>query len=393
MIEVTEKNDLAQRTRGRSARTWVPMDVTGALTPLQEIEAERNALALPSIEMHMDVADAEFTIKEAQRDKTRDLSMEEIDQERIIIDMKAANERYKLSVKHATTEYTLAVQNYEAKIKENLMGVKEYAALVEREALAASLDEAILAVDKEALRLAKTEAEIFKEYLARAMVESDIAKAKVDVAKANVRALEADLAAGEAEIKLVDAEIKEFMAVAEKASLQADVARIFAEIMTKELSTTKLAVGRAEIVAGYGYVQSKLDDMVRQYDLRVLMEQLKAEAETTMAEETSLLVAAELDYELLKERDADLDLQVQTYNREQTELTLSYEATLKKMLVAAHANMNAAKNRGTHDKETAQTASAALVSAAQIYTYLHQLRGAFTFDHRKTTSTEVISGK
>ena len=391
MIEAVEKQGLDKRTRDRSALTWRTMNFGGVLNPLLDMEAEHDSLGSPIVESYMGVVDAEFTIKEGQRDKTHQLSLDELDQTRVIADKKATTERAKLAIHHATTEYTLSVQIYEAKVKANLMSVKEYAALVEREALIASREEAALALDKEALHLVKVEAEIFKEYLAKAQVEADIAKAQVDVAKANVRALEADLAAGEAEIKLVEAQTKVYIMAAEKATLQADVAMIFAEIMTKQLSTVKLDVGKAEIVAGFRWIQTKLDDMLALYDIRVLMERMKADAEAAMQEENKLLVAAEEAYELLKKRDIDLDLNTVEYNIARTGINITHEQALKELAVNIRKSLSDTRTMVSMSKDSKQTFAQALVNAAQRYVHKNMVRITSSQDTRKVTSDETIS--
>jgi hypothetical protein len=152
------------------------------------LEEEHDTLAMPIIESFIDISDELYTIKEYQRNRTTQMSQEEITQDQLIADLKAATGRAKIAIQHETSVYLLAVQVYDAKVKSNLMAVKEYAALVERVALAAERDMAGLAIDKEALHLYKTEAQIYEEYINQAQVEADIAKAQVEVAKANGRA-------------------------------------------------------------------------------------------------------------------------------------------------------------------------------------------------------------
>jgi hypothetical protein len=391
MIEAVEKNSLDKRTRARNNLVWNTTNIAGVFDSILPFASERDILASALIESYIDVSGEEFIVKEGQRDKTHQVSMDEVDQSRVIADMKAVTERAKLAIHHTTTLYTLAVQEYESRAKARLMDVKEYAALVERVALAAARSEAGLAVDKEALRLVKIEAEIFKEYLARAMVEADIAKGKVDVAKANVRAVEADISAGEAEIKLIQAQTKQYMVVAEKATLQADVAMVLAEIMTKQLSAIKLDVGKAEIAAGFGYIQTKLDDMLALYDIRVMVEQLKADAETAMLGENRLLVAAEEAYESLKQRDIDIDLEVMEYNRAQTTQNLAQEQALKEISVAIRKSLSDYKRMVAEQKDAKATWAQELLSVAQKYVHKNSTRVTASTLRSVSTSAETIA--
>jgi len=129
-----------------------------------------------------------------------------------------------------------------------------------------------LAVAKEDLHQKQVNASIYYEYIQKTMVEADIAKSQVEVAKAHIRATIAGIEAGEADIRVITAQIEQYMAQAEKAGLQADVAMIFADILVKKLSVVKLGIGQAEIAAGFGYIQSKLDDTLALYDTQKLIE-------------------------------------------------------------------------------------------------------------------------
>ena len=386
-MDTIEKQELATRTRERNALTWLSLDYGGIMAPLVRMEADLDALAAPSIENFLAISDETWGIKEDQRDKTVELSQAEVDQDRLIAEAKAATGRAKIAIERAADEYVLAAKIYDAKVKGLIMGAKEYAALVEQEQLAVEESRTGLAIDKEALRLKKVKADTYLEEIARAQVEADIAKAQVEVAKAHVRAALAGIQAGEAEIKLIEAQTQVFIAEAEKATLQADVASIFAEIMTKQLSATKLAVGRAEIAAGYNYIQSKLDDALAQYETKELIEAMRTESEVARKIEIDLILAVEKaaqDLKLIQEEHARLAF---THEVNATQDNIAQEESLRNQLVVAKKALNAARTALVVQRESAQSAAAELVSKAQ--------QGARNKQHTAwswTTSIEHISG-
>jgi hypothetical protein len=365
-MDTVEKQELATRTRERSVLSRFPLDYGGVMAPLVSMEADLDTLAGAGIENFMAISDDTWGIKEQQRDRGIEVSQQEVDQDVAIAEAKLATGRAKIAIERAADEYTLAARVYDAKVKGLIMGAKEYAALVEQVQLMVDEERAGLAVDKEALRLAEVTAKIYLQTIEQAQVEADIAKAQVEVAKAHVRAAMAGIEAGEAEIKLIVAQTEVYVAEAEKATLQADVANIFAEILTKQLSETKLGVGRAEIAAAYTYIQSKLDDTLALYETKGLIEALRTESEVARNEETALYLAVEkaaADLKTLQEQYARLAF---THEEAATVANLAEEESLRNALVAARKALNKARTDVFVAKESAQNNAAAMVSGAQI---------------------------
>lgn len=286
-MDAIEKSQLNDRTRQRNDSLWIALDWGGLMTPLATQQATLDSLARPGIESFMAISDENWGIKEFQRDRTYELNQFEVTQDRQIADDKVATGRAKLTIQRAMDEYTLAVKIYDAKVKALLMGAREYAAQVELEQLAAEKSRAILAVAKEGLHQKQVNASIYYEWIQRQMVEADIAKNKVEVAKAHVKAIMADIEAGEADIKVITAQIEQYVAEADKAQLQASVAMLYAEILLKKLSAVRLDIGQKEIAAGFGYIQSKLDDALTQLATQKIEETLKAEYAVAALAETN----------------------------------------------------------------------------------------------------------
>jgi hypothetical protein len=365
-MDTVEKQELAMRTRERSGLSRFSLDYGGVMAPLVRMEADLDLLARADIENFMAISDDTWGIKEQQRDRGIEVSQQEVDQDVAMAEAKLATGRAKIAIERTADEYTLAARVYDAKVKGLIMGAKEYAALVEQVQLLVDEERAGLAVDKEALRLVEVTAKIYLQTIEQAQVEADIAEAQVKVAKAHVRAAMANIEAGEAEIKLIVAQTEVYVAEADKATLQADVANIFAEILTKQLSETKLGVGRAEIAAEYAYIQSKLDDTLAQYETKELIEALRTETEVARNNETALYLAVEkaaADLKILQEQYARLAL---THEEAATAANLAQEESLRNALVVARKALNKARTDVFVAKETAQSSAAAMVSDAQI---------------------------
>lgn len=386
MDENIEKQNLSQRTRDRNTLTWMSLDFGGLLAPLRELELEHDTLAAPVVFSDMDIVDQQFAIKEYQRNRDFQITQDGLAQDYRIAEMKVSTGRAKLAIQHTTSEHTLAVQYYDAKVKSMLMAVREYAALAEREALLAERAQAGLAIDKEALHLATVEKDQYLEYIARAMVDSEIAKYQVEVAKANVRAAEAGIAAGEAEIKLINAQTEQYMVVAEKATLQADVALILAEVMTKKLATTKLAVGQEEISHGYGYIQSKLDDMVALYDLKILIERIKADTEAQILTQVITLSGAEVQGQQAKVTVAGFEQRVLEADSGATSAALGRMDGAHGKVVAAREAVSDARANNAIRRESGQTNAEAVISSAQTAVYGHMTRN----ENRSEISSKIL---
>jgi hypothetical protein len=387
-MDTIEKQELAGRTRERNSLTWLSLDFGGLMAPLLTLETDLDVMAAPSIENCLAVSDEAWGIKEYQRDKTVELAQAEVDQELVIADAKAATGRAKIAIEMTTDEYVLAAKFYDAKVKSLIMGAKEYAALVDLEQLAVEEQRAYLAIDKEALRLVKIQADIYMETIQQAQVEAEIARAQVDVAKAHVRAAMSEIEAGKAEIELIEAEIQEYVAEAEKATLKADVAMILAEIMTKRLSTVKLDVGRKEILADYTYFQTKLDDALTLADIHKAIEDVRTESEVAIKEEVDLLLAVEKAEADLRNLEADYARLVFAYEEGQTEANIQEEAALKHSLVMARQRLSDAQLQLSINRDAKHTWAQTWLNTAHKWVHKHSQHGVTSYE----TNYEFISG-
>lgn len=387
-MEALDKQSLDIRTRQRAALTWLTMDFGGVMAPLADMQSELDALALPGIGSYMDINDEAWGIKEAQRDRTVELSQVEVDQDAAIAAAKVAAGRQKIAIERVADEYTLSAKIYDVSVRGLLMAARELAGLVEQEALAAEAAKAAVDVDKEGVRQTQIAVKIQIEAIEAAQVAADIAKAQVDVAKAHVRAIMAEIEAGKAAVEVVETQVQVAMAEAEKAKLQADVAMIFSEIVTHQLTAVKVGAERAEINAGYAIINSRIGDAVALYNAKAFVEDLKASAEMAVLGEVAAYQAARQAGETLRAAEAAVTVALANYEAGAAAGELAAEAGLKAALVAARNALADTRSMQSTSRDNAQTAANSVINAAHIGTY-----HLSTVDNTSLThETEYISG-
>lgn len=368
-MDTVEKIQLRERTLARNASAWVVLDWGGLLDPLADPQNVLNGLGQGSIGTHLAVSDENWGIKEYQRDRSYELDQVGIQQDRTLADAKVALGREQLSIRIVTDNYILAVKVFDSKVRILLMGAKEFAAAVEREQLLVAKQRAGLAVDKEVLHQAEVQARIYYEFIARAMVEADIAKGQVDVAKAQVRAIMADIAAGEADIKVIMAQIEQSMAQAEKTELQARIATLFAEVLTKKLSAVKLDVGQKEIAAGFGYIQSRLSDALAVLEIKKAEEVLQVDYANAALTETNLIFPDEKASEDLRKQEVADAREVFTFTEGATNQNIKDEAALKDLVVNAKEALSDQHLAVAEAKDNQATWAQQLVNTAEKFVH------------------------
>lgn len=408
-MESTDKIELLSRTRQRNMALRWPLDWGGILLPLVEKQRLMNELSTASVENYIAISEETWGIKEHQRDMTIAISQAEIDQDRQNAEAKVATGRKKLAIQRTTDEYVLSAKIRDAVVKRFIMAAKEYAGMVEQEQLAVEVDRAALAVTKEEVRQDEINAKIYYEQIQHAQVEADLAKAQVDVAKAHVRAALAGIEVGQAEIEVIEAEIQKFMSEAEKNELRANVAMVYAEIMTKKLSEIRLQVGQKEIENGFVFIQSRLNDILTLFDVRKDTEAIRQFTEEELLEELGLTYIAERYKEDAKIREIlyghnTADIRWQLMSKSTGEPWKPYvegddvgnyfdgDITIKgqeMVLLEGKTELLKEKVETDNEKRDKQTWAEVLVNAAQEHTYMNRK------DSRTVVSSSVerISGK
>jgi hypothetical protein len=378
------QQELRERTRERNRTIFHrPLDYLNALAPLRKEAEVLNSLGMPMIEGYMAATDEFFFVKDYQQEVEGDLEYRKLENQQRIADAGAATERAKLALKLAAEEYIQAARLYDARVQALIMAAREYAAKVEREQIEIERLRSILAVEKQETRLKEINAEIYLEYVRRMEVEVDIARAKLDVAKANTRAVMADIQAGEAELEIVEADLQEAMVLAEKATLQADVAAIYAEIITKKLSQIRLDVSRAEIEAGFRYVQSKLNDLLGIWDIRTRIVNLRTQNEQQIYDEAMQLLAVEEEATDLKKLAQSFDEEYLTIKAGETATELAKEQQLLDERLTARKDLMEQKNSATMDLDDLAAWAKEIANSAQCSVYQNRTSQNFVFQDMK----------
>jgi hypothetical protein len=310
---------LRDRTLARNASLWVNWDVGGIATGLVGLENLINRVSRDMVRSDLSIMDGEAAFQAAQRDKLHNLEMEEVETNQLIARGKYETRMQVLAYKVAGEEALLAAKKYDVLVQAFIMTAKEYAAEVEREQIALQRERAQMDIKKEEAHLTEVQSRIMLEYLERAQVEVDIAKARLQVAQANIRAVMAEITAEEAMLKAVQAELEVAMVDAEKATLLADVAGIFADIVVRGLARIKLNVETAEIEAGFEFIQQKLDDLLAIWGDKITVEQVRAQYEALLKTEVDKQTAGSVYLEDLKKTQMKADAEVFFFEKDKVD--------------------------------------------------------------------------
>jgi hypothetical protein len=310
---------LKERTLSRNAGLWQNWDVAGIAVGLAGLEDLVNRVSRDMVRMPLAIIDEAAQFQAEQRDKLYQLDLEEVETHRFIAKEKYETQLQVLAYKVAGEEALLAAKRYDVAVQSFIMAAKEYAAEVEREQIALQRDRAQMDIQKEEAHLEEVKSKIQLEYVERAQVEVDIAKAKLQVAQANVRAVMAGIEAEEAELKVVQAELEVAMIQAEKATLIADIAHIFADIVVRGLAKIKLAVETAEIEAGFEFIQQKLDDLLAIWGDKIAIENLRASYEELYRQEVEEQTEAAKELEDLKKTQQRAETEVFFFEKDKVD--------------------------------------------------------------------------
>lgn len=384
--DVSNVPDLQARTRLRNSTVWVAFDWGGVMQPLTREETYLNTLYGPMIESYMAETDEVFGIKAYQSQRLTEIENAKINQDGRIAEADAAAKRLAIAIRLLAEEYIHVARLFDATVKAQLMSAKEYAAEVEREQVEIEKLRAILGVAKAEARLKEINAEVFYEYVRRMEVEVDKLRAQVDVAKANVRALLADISAREAELTVIESELKEAMTVAEKATLQADIAAIYAEIIVKGLSKIRLAVETAEIAAGFAFIATKLNDLLAIWDVKDRMERFKAMTEEQIRTEVLAIIASEMAGEDLKKTEMTANEEVMAFETSKTTSELAQEQALTDQRLQARMALELAKSEHEMDLTDMNTWIKKIANTAQRWANKHRT----SLEHRSQDMNQLI---
>lgn len=310
---------LKERTMTRNDALWTSWDVDGLTGGLGALENLVNRVSRDMIRMPVAVIEGAAKFHAEQRDKLQEVELQEVETHTLIAKNKYETQMQVLAYKMAGEEVLIRAKGYDVAVQSFIMAAKEFAAEVEREQIALQRDRAKMDIKKEEAHQEEVKSRILLEYVERAHVEVDIARARLQVAQANVRAVMAGIEAEEAELKAIQAELEVAMVQAEKATLIADIAMVYASIIVRGLAKIKLAVDTAEIEAGFTFIQQKLDDLLMLWDTKLSIEKLRTTYEALLRQEVIEQTAATKAGEDLRVTAQKADVEVFYFEKDKVD--------------------------------------------------------------------------
>jgi hypothetical protein len=370
-MESIDRIDLAERARGRAASIFRAWDLLNIASPLGNLEAVLNQTHRHKAEQLLVVTDRIADIHEDQHHRETTQSLGEIDQEALI-----SQERYDTGIQRnairlAAEEVSLAVKMYDVAVKDAIMVAREFAALIERELIALEAQRAEMDVRKQTTKLLVIQAKIQEEAVKKAQVQAEIARAWLEVAKDHVKVLMAEYEADAAELKVVQTELEVVQAQVEQTTLRADIAMIFADIVTRKLSQTKYDVENKALLQQFQFVGWKLGSMLSRWDTEVTASGVRKSAEEQIYDLFLGLIEADRQEHLLSLYQIVKGTELLVYERGKT-MTSSELASLSNTTWReAHAELLEMKYSTWKALLQADTWSKSLVNEAKRWAYLH----------------------
>jgi len=326
------------RTRQRGiAASWDPATLT---------VASSSTLIQCLVENGLSAVDRMFSLGETYLEAETEYGEEEQRVQKQIADDRAATRRAIIAMETVTEGYVHSIDLFAAAVEKEIADAKAVASEIENRQLRL-LEEGRtdLAEGRALAVIAETDGKILLETIERNFVELDIAKINVDVARGRVRAVMAELDVTRAELNIVKAEVEQAMTVVRAAELRANIAAIFAEIVTKELIKTTYAVTKAEIEAGFDFVRDRLDAVLTLSGIRETRERMRLRLEELMQGAVTENAVAKLVEDGIRWNATVADEYVASYDRDQTAGALRTEEDAKGDLYRVEQDLDA-KQRG-----------------------------------------------
>lgn len=342
-----------------------PMSYMGIANPLQSEEALFDDVNKKLVNTVVSIVDDEARIKEEQLDDLTVLESAKVVNERDIANAKAVTQRTIIALQTVTNNYLIVVDKYIKDVQALLTDAKEYALAIQGKEVALGLLRAEIAEEKADVKIAEFDMRIDLETINRKFVEIDVLKAELGVAKANVRLIMTQIEIDEAELREIQARVDIAMMAVEKVTLEADIALIFADISTRQLTKTRYDVENAEIQATYTWISDKLQSILGILKVRQsqLTEKIKHQ-NTLKTNETSLHNAQKDNIDIQRE-EAQSDASVQDHKESATNGILSSEAALKSALLAASLAYNSARTTGAVSVDNAAKTAEAIETVSK----------------------------
>lgn len=364
-----ERSLLVDRAWDRNTAAWVSLDGAGYGTSVAALETALITLGQVTLQQYLHVVDTDADLEADWRDRLFAVELKGLEAEQRIALANFEADRQVLAMKIAGQNYILAAREYDLRVQDQLMTAREFAAAQEYTRLELEKSRAEMAVRREEARLKEIEAKLLLEKYEQAKVDVEISRTQVQVAKTQVQAVLADIAVEEAKLDVIEAQLQIAMAEADKATLQADVATILADIIVKGLTEIKYYVESAELEAGFGYIASELADMLSVWNSRVLVEQLKRDAELAMIPEVEAETAAKMALVGVALTEMDAKEEVWNYEKDIMETQKVEEEGWRNQVHELRDSYATAKSLGSRKIDNRTLWGKLLMNTAKRWTY------------------------
>lgn len=275
-----DRDELRLRTIDRGRAVWSDMDLDGITTGDETVESQINQLGKDGVRGMVVIMDAAAEEAAANRDKLYRMELAGVEQERRLAYEKIVAQRQVLAFKTAGDLLMVAAREYDAEIARLIMAARQVAEEMGRSKVTVAEQRALMDEKKQVAKLAETNAAISVELLNQQQVQVDIAKARLDAAKAVVKVLTAETEVQQTQLRVVQSGLDLVLTEVESATLLADIAGIYADIVTRGLAAIKYEVERAEIEQASQAVAQKLADMLAIWSRRTELEQIRTQYES-----------------------------------------------------------------------------------------------------------------
>lgn len=280
-----DRAELRRRTLDRGNAIWQDLDLNGITSGDAALESRINQLGKDGTRGAIMIVDGIAEAEALNRDRLHALDMHGVEQERRLASERLQTQRQVLALKTAGELLIVGAREYDAEIAGLIMAARRYAETLGRSGVEVAKQRALMDVKKEEAHLKETEAAIAVELLNQQQVKVDVARARLDAAKAVVRALTAETEVRQTELRVVQSGLDLVLTEVENATLTADIAGIYADIVTRGLASIRYEVEKAQIEQAASEVARKLEDMLAIWNRRTEIEAIRAQYELLFRQE------------------------------------------------------------------------------------------------------------
>lgn len=353
----------------RNISIWKPLttfEYMGVPNPLISDEAVLDNLGKSLIGGSITIVDDDIRIKEEQRDALIQLGYDTITNEMTLADMDAAAKRAVMALQIAANDYMHLVEEYVVYVLELITDAKEYAFELGKNAIDLARVKAEIAEEKGLIYIQKVDLQIELEAIERKHVEIELLRAELAAAKAETRLLMAEIDISKANLRLIEVSIETAMAELAKVQIEVDIAMVIADIIVRGLTTIKYEVEAAEIAAGYEIIASRLTAILEVIAEKKVQLETQSDSKEDIFDDITALISADIESQSKRIDEVTSNQAVQDYEKVQTAIVLSEEASQITKLTEKVIEEIIAKTNAMTSTEEKQTWASELVDAAYI---------------------------